>query len=80
MPATNIIVKHRSAFEALTSGKYDNFALFCCRCNDQPAAAIVAITAHQLDGKHGEAEFHVKPLLISVTPEVKLTDHDGCEA
>ena len=41
---TNITPAHRAAFEALTSGHYDSFALFSCFVNGEPAAAIVAIT------------------------------------
>ena len=40
---TNITEEHRRAFEALTSAEHDNFALFSCRCNDEPAAAIVVV-------------------------------------
>ena len=61
MPATNITEEHRNAFEPLTSGHYDNFALFSCFLNDQPVA-IVAATAHQPDDKDGETEFHIRPL------------------
>lgn len=41
---TNITAEHRAAFEALTSGRFDNFALFSCFIGGEPAAAIVALT------------------------------------
>ncbi len=41
---TNITAEHRSAFEALTSGDYANFALFSCFADGQPSAAICAVT------------------------------------
>lgn len=44
MSQTNITSDHRSAFEALTSGDYANFALFSCFADGQPAAAICAVT------------------------------------
>ena len=69
MPLT-INQHHVSAFEALTSGDYANFALFSCHVNGQPAAAIVAVTP---DGDN----FTITPLFVSVTPDMILTDHDG---
>ena len=38
---TNITAEHRTAFEALVSGDYANFALLSCFVNGEPAAAIV---------------------------------------
>lgn len=70
--STNITDAHRTAFEALTSGKYKNFALFSCFVDGQPAAAIAAVNR---DGD----DFTVTPLFVSVTPEMVLTDHDGKE-
>jgi len=40
---TNITKEHRAAFEALISADYDNFALFSCFVDGEPAAAIVAV-------------------------------------
>lgn len=68
---TNIETPHREAFNALTSGKYSNFALFSCFVNGEAACAIVAITAN------GAGGFDVSPLFVSVTPSMALTDHDG---
>jgi hypothetical protein len=70
--STNITAAHQQAFSALASGKFGNFALFSCFVNGEPAAAIVAITR---DGR----EYNVIPLFVSVTPDMRLTDHDGRE-
>ena len=68
---TNITAEHRAAFEALSSGGFDNFALFSCFVNGEPAAAIVAVN------RDGE-EYVITPLFVSVTASLQLTDHDGC--
>ncbi len=67
---TNITERHRETFNALASGRYDNFALFSCFVNGTPSAAIVTIT------RHGE-EFDITPLFVAVTEDMRLTDHDG---
>jgi len=67
---TNITPDHCAAFEALTSGDYANFALFSRFVNGEPAAAIVAVD------RGGEGYF-IKPLFVSITPSITLTDHDG---
>ena len=51
---THITTAHRQAFEALTGGEYDHFALLSCFVNGDPAAAIVAVTR---DGN----EYHLHP-------------------
>ena len=67
---TNITTVHKQAFEALTSGEYDNFALLSCFVNGDPAAAIVAV--------HRDAgEYLLTPLFVSVTDAMCLADHDG---
>jgi hypothetical protein len=66
---TNITAEHRAAFEALTSGTFDNFALFSCFVNGEPAAAIVVVNG---DGE----DYTITPLFVSVTPALLLTDHD----
>ena len=80
MPATNISDQHCEAFEALTSGHYDNFALFSYVLDGRPAAANVSLTAHQSDDKDRETEFHIKPLFVSIADGIVLTDHDVHEA
>ena len=67
---TNITAQHRSAFEALTSGQYRNFALFSCFVDGAPAAAIVAVNQ---DGE----QYLIEPLFVSVTTGMTITDHDG---
>ncbi|SDF10855.1 hypothetical protein [Rhodospira trueperi] len=73
--STNITPAHRDAFEALTSGDYDNLALFSCFAKGEPASAIVAITPDD-DGN----TLNIQPLFVSVTPDMVLTDHDGTTA
>ncbi len=70
MAKTNINKGHRHAFNALTSGKYDNFALFSCFINNKPGCAIVAID------KPGN-DYQITPLFVSVTKDMTLTDHDN---
>ena len=77
---THITEEHRRAFEALTSGVHDNFALFSCFVGGSPAAAIVAVNRCPPHEDGAEPEFVVSPLFVSVTPDMKLTDHDGREA
>jgi hypothetical protein len=71
--STNITRNHRNAFEALTSGRYDNFALFSCFVGGEPAVAIVTVNE---DGPG----YVVQPLFVSVTAGMALTDHDGVAA
>ena len=74
--STNIRPDHGSAFAALTSGDYRNFALFSCFVNGVPASAIVAITP-PADEQGG---YLITPLFVTVTPDMVLTDHDGTPA
>lgn len=69
---TNITSEIKKAFDALTSGKYNNFALFSCFVDGEPSATIVAIT------KEGK-EYIIHPLFVAITPGMMLTDHDGNE-
>ena len=66
---TNITAQHQAVFEALASSDYRNFALFSCFVNGEPAAAIVTINTNG-DG------YTITPLFVSVTPSLRLTDHD----
>jgi hypothetical protein len=43
-PKTNITRKHKQAFDALFSGKFNNFALVSCFVDGNPVAAIAAVT------------------------------------
>jgi hypothetical protein len=70
---TNITRAHQEAFEALRDGSVENFALFSCFVNGEPATAIVAIN------REG-GEYRITPLFVSVTGAMVLTDHDGQDA
>jgi hypothetical protein len=48
----------------------DNFALFSCFVDGEPAAAIVAVN------RDGE-DYNISPLFVALTPGMVLTDHDG---
>lgn len=71
--STNITPEHISTFEALKSGKYQNFALFSCFVDGAPAAAIVAVTAPSDESP----DYVITPLFVSVTPAMMIADHDG---
>ena len=72
---TNITQAHRDAFNALTSGKYNNFALFSCFVNGEPASAIAVVN------EESNGDFTtLLPLFVSVCDGMTLTDHDGEEA
>lgn len=77
---THITDAHRHAFQALTSGRYDNFALFSCHVDGSPAAAIVAVNERPPAEQGGESEYQVTPIFVSITEDMVLTDHDGREA
>ena len=74
---TNITEKHRCAFQALTSGDYGNFAPFSVLVDGEPGAAIVAVDESPPTGEGGEPEFEIRPLFVSLTPGMTVTDHDG---
>ncbi|QIE48230.1 hypothetical protein G5B38_21765 (plasmid) [Pseudohalocynthiibacter aestuariivivens] len=65
-----------SAFEALTSGEHDNFALFSCFLDGEPAVAIVVVTPPESD----EGKYQITPLFVGVTANMVLTDHEGTTA
>ena len=74
--STNIRPEHISAFEALTSGEHSNIALFSCFIGGEPAAAIVAVTPPAREGD----DYQIRPLFVSVTDDMVLTDHAGVPA
>ena len=80
MPDTNITEDHRRAFEALTSGQFDNFCLVSCFVDGEATAAIAAINVGPPTEDDGEPEVFIRPLFISPTAAMTLTDHDGREA
>ena len=76
MPDTNITPDHRRAFEALTSGRFQNFCLVSCFVNGEPTAAIAAVNISP--GQDGGApEFLISPLFVCPTKAMTLSDHDG---
>lgn len=65
--STNVTPDHISAFEALTSCRFENFALFSCFVDGTPAAAIVAVI--RTDDPNSE---------VQITPPVRQRDgHHG---
>ena len=48
--ATNLAEEHRRAFDAPESRRYDNFCLFSCFVDGEPAAAIAAVSVHEPTG------------------------------
>jgi hypothetical protein len=73
---TNIGPAHISAFEALTSGEYDNFALFSCFLDGETAVAIVVVTPPESD----KGEYQITLLFVGITENMVLTDHEGVAA
>jgi len=55
-------------FEALTSGKYDNFELVSCFSNGNPTVAIAVVEKDR-----------ITPLFVAITSATILIDHDGNE-
>lgn len=70
--STNIRSEHISAFEALTSGEHDNFALFSCFLDKEPVVAIVVVTGAPDD----RCDYQITPLFVSVTASMTLIDHE----
>ncbi|MGZ2260072.1 hypothetical protein [Roseobacter sp. A03A-229] len=71
--SANIRRDHVSAFEALTSGQFENSALFSCFVNGAPASAIVTVTAPE----DARGEYAITPLFVSVTDTMVITEHGG---
>ena len=80
MPHTNITEEHRCAFEALTSGRFDNFCLVSCFVDGEATAAIATVNAVPPAQDGGDPEFLISPLFVCPTAAMTLTDHDGREA
>ncbi len=79
MPDTNITPDHRRAFEALTSGRFQNFCLVSCFIDGEPTAAIAAVNVSPAeDGS--EPNYLISPLFVCPTAAMTLTDHDGRKA
>ena len=80
MSDTNITKDHRRAFEALTSGRFNNFCLVLCFVDGEATAAIAAVTVNPPTADGREPEYLISPLFICPTAAMTLTDHEGCEA
>ena len=76
---TNITDEHRRAFEPLTSGRYENFALVSCFYAGEPTAAIATVTVHPAGEDSGEDEYLITPLFVPFVQGIRLTGHDGRE-
>ncbi len=80
MTDTNITAECRRSFQALSSGDYENFALFSCFDDNEAAVAIVAVNQCPPSKDGGEPEFHIQRLFVSVTSAMTVADHEGTEA
>ena len=60
----------------LISGEHDNFALFSCFLDGEPAVAIVAATPPETE----DGDYQITPLFVGITEGRMLTDHDGTMA
>ena len=76
MASTNITDERKRSFETLKSGEYGNFALFSCFVNGEPAVAIATVLPTPPEIPGDEPGSLVRPLFVSVTPAMRLTDHD----
>lgn len=76
MASTHITDERKRVFETLESGEYGNFALFSCFVNGEPAVAIAAVLPTPPEAPDDEPGYLVRPLFVSVTPTMRLTDHD----
>ena len=77
MANTNITDEHKRVFEALRGGEYGNFMLVSCFVDSEPAVAIATVRPTLPEAPNGEPGYFVQPLFVSVTPAMRLTDHDG---
>lgn len=71
---TNITQEMADLFEAIRDPSYTNFGLISCFMNGEAAVAIGAFY------KHPDGTTEIKPLFVSLTPSMVLTDHDGQKA
>lgn len=73
-PTSNITVEVKKQFEALSSGKYKNFALFSCFFEGEPTSVIVAVSENAESGL-----IDVIPMFLAITENMcnKITDHNN---
>lgn len=62
---------HVRAFQAVTSGLYDNITLWGCRINGEPGVAIVMVD------HAGENKIAVMPLFVAITPGMEVVFEGG---
>ena len=79
MPDTNLTEDCKRAFAALRSDDAANFCPFSCFVNGEPAAAVLAVTPLASDTGDADRGYRVHPLLVSVTPGMRLAGHGGRE-
>lgn len=79
MPDTDLTEDRKRAFAALKSGTPANFCLFSCLVNDDPAAAVSAVTPLPSDTGDADRGYRVHPSFVSVTPSMRLAGHGGRE-
>ncbi len=68
--SAEIPAPHKLAFNAMTCGRFENFALMACNLDGLATSAIVCVS------KDGDA-FRLFPLFVAVTQDMRLTDTDG---
>lgn len=63
---SNITPGHVRVFQAIRSPIYDNITLTSCTINGEPGVAIVMVD------EVGEGKVAVMPLLVAITPNMKI--------
>lgn len=66
---TNITDDHKIEFQYLLDFPHEH-ALFSCFLDEKPTSAIVRVEK-EADG------YKFTPIFVAVTPNMKLTDHEG---
>jgi hypothetical protein len=61
-----ITLGHVRAFQAVTSGLYDNITLWSCRINGEPGVAIVMVD------EPAPNKLAVMPLFVAITPGMEI--------
>ena len=66
MKDSHITPGHVRAFQAITSGLYDNVTLWSCRINGEPGVAIVMVD------HVGEGKIAIMPLFVAITESMEI--------